>query len=142
MLFIVSCHESTTDSTFIAAKDFETDHPGKKLMETYCYSCHSPTASHDERLGPPMEAVKRHYKTASTPKYEFINDIKLWINDPNEQNAKMYGAVRRFGVMPKQSFSEDTIVQIADYMYEYELEKPEWFSVHFNDKMGKDARKF
>ena len=37
------------------------EHPGKKLMETNCYVCHSPTASMEDRIGPPMIAVKKHY---------------------------------------------------------------------------------
>ena len=113
------------------------NHPGKKLMETNCYVCHSPTASHDDRIGPPMVAIKRHYIDDETTKEQFISDLKAWIKNPNEADAKMRGAVRRFGVMPKQAFPEETIEKIADYMYDFEIDQPEWFEDHFNEEKGK-----
>ena len=113
------------------------NHPGKKLMETNCYVCHSPTASHDDRIGPPMVATKRHNIDDETTKEQFISDLKAWIKNPNEADAKMRGAVRRFGVMPKQAFPEETIEKIADYMYDFEIDQPEWFEDHFNEEKGK-----
>ena len=52
------------------------EHPGKKLMETNCYVCHSPTASHEGRIGPPMIAVKKHYMNSDTSKKEFIASMQ------------------------------------------------------------------
>ena len=49
----------------------------------------------------------------------------------------MFGAVKRFGVMPKQAFPEETIKQIADYMFEFEIEQPEWFDKHYDQEHGK-----
>jgi len=106
-------------------------------METHCYVCHSPSASHKDRIGPPMIAIKRHYLNSNTTKEEFIESIQAWIKNPNKDDAKMPGAVRRFGVMPKQYFDEETITQIADYMYESNIEQPEWFEDHFNESHGK-----
>ena len=55
----------------------KNEHPGKKLMETNCYICHNPVTSHDNRLAPPMIAVKKHYKNENTTKKEFIDDFIL-----------------------------------------------------------------
>lgn len=46
----------------------------------------------------------------------------------------MYGAVRRFGIMQKMPYSKENIHQIADYMYDNQIEQPEWFEEHFNNK--------
>lgn len=133
-LLIFSCNSKPKDSFSYSAKNEEvaitTEHSGKKLMETNCYICHSPTASHDTRLAPPMEAVKRHYIDDNTTKEEFIKSMQNWIKNPTADNAKMYGAVKRFGLMPKQAFSEETINNIADYMFDNDIEKPEWFDEH------------
>ena len=32
--------------------------------------------------------------------------------------------------MPRQEFLEETIKQIADYKFDNEIEKPEWFNNH------------
>ncbi|NMH86153.1 c-type cytochrome [Flavivirga sp. Y03] len=107
------------------------EHPGKKLMETHCYLCHDATKTEEERLAPPMIAIKKRYIFEDTSKEVFINDIQKWIKNPNEKDAKMFGAVRRFGVMQKLPYSEEDIEQIADYMFDNEIEQPEWFEEHY-----------
>lgn len=112
------------------------EHPGKKLMETYCYVCHDATKTEDERLGPPMIAIKKRYIFKDTSKEEFISDMQEWIKNPNAKDAKMFGAVQRFGVMPKLPYPEEDIKQIADYVFDYDIEQPEWFEEHFNQMRG------
>ena len=138
----ISCNNSKNKEYSALEKQMETiNHPGKKLMETNCYTCHSPTETHDDRIGPPMIAIKKHYISDETTKEEFIASIQAWIKNPNEEDAKMFGAVRRFGVMPKQTFPEETIKQIADYMYDFDIDQPEWFEDHFNGEKGKHKNK-
>ena len=134
-VFVLSCNNSKNKDLSAFEKNMQANnHPGKKLMETNCYVCHSPTASHDNRIGPPMVAIKKHYIDNETTKEQFIADMKAWIKNPNEADAKMRGAVRRFGVMPMQAFPEETIEKIADYMYDFEIDQPEWFEDHFNEE--------
>lgn len=134
---VFSCNKGTKGNytSLEITNDIQT-HPGKKLIETNCYICHSPTAGHDDRLGPPMIAIKKHYIDANTTKAQFISDIQAWVKNPTEENAKMFGAVRRFGVMPRTPYPDGTIQQIADYMFDNEIEQPEWFEEHFNDQRG------
>lgn len=136
-LVLVSCNNSKNKKLSAFDTQMEANkHPGKKLMETNCYTCHSPSASQADRIGPPMIAIKKHYIDDNTTKEEFIADIQSWIKNPNAQDAKMHGAVKRFGVMPKQAFPEETIAKIADYMFDYDIDQPEWFEKHFNEEKG------
>ena len=112
------------------------EHAGKKLLETNCYVCHNPTTIEDNRIAPPMIAIKKRYLMGNNSKEAFIKSIQDFIKNPTEENAKMYGAVKRFGVMPKQAFPEETIKEISDYMFEFEIEKPEWFEEHYNQQHG------
>ncbi|WP_439127803.1 c-type heme family protein [Polaribacter sp.] len=112
-------------------------HEGKKLMENKCYVCHSPSASHDDRIAPPMIAIKKHYISSETTKEEFITSLQNFVKNPTKEATKMRGAVKRFGVMPKQAFLEDDIKKIAEYMFDHEIEKPTWFESHFNEEKGK-----
>ena len=139
-MLIFSCNDTEKETAYVSMKALETEstHPGKKLMETNCYACHNPTASHDDRLGPPMIAIKKHYINEGVTKEEFISAIQNWIKNPTEDSAKMNGAVRRFGIMPKQVFPEETIEQISDYIYDNEIEQPEWFEEHFKSGKGKN----
>lgn len=103
---------------------------GKELLELYCYTCHSPEANHDNRIAPPMFAVKKHYIEEGMSRSEFVKSIQSWINEPIAANSKMPGAMRRFGLMPKQQFPEDAVQKISEYLYDNELERPGWFKNH------------
>lgn len=137
-VLIFSCNNSKNKKHSAFEKQLESNkHPGKKLMEINCYLCHSPSASRDDRIAPPMVAIKKHYINEDTTKDEFILAMQSWIKNPNEDDAHMFGAVKRFGVMPKTPYPEETIRQIADYMFDYDIEQPEWFEDHFNAEKGK-----
>lgn len=134
---LTSCKNSKK-SDYVSSENIENNqiHPGKKLMETHCYICHSPTASEEVRIAPPMIAIKKHYIDNDTSKESFKYDLQAWVNNPTNENAKMFGAVQRFGVMPKVVYPEETINQIADYIFENEIEQPEWFDAHYNKERG------
>lgn len=135
---LFSCNNSKKEISYASKKvvDTESPHPGKTLMETNCYVCHNPTANHEDRVGPPMIAVKKHYLIEGMSKEEFTDAIQNWIANPTEDNAKMPGAIRRFGIMPKQMFPEETIRLISEYLFENDIEEPEWFEEHFNSEKG------
>ncbi|ALJ04252.1 cytochrome c family protein [Pseudalgibacter alginicilyticus] len=136
-VLIISCNNSKNKEHTIINKEKETNnHPGKKLMEINCYTCHSPSANENNRIAPPMIAIKKQYINSHTTKEQFIADMQAWIKNPNENNAKMFGAIKRFGVMPKQPYPEETIKQIADFMYDFDIEQPEWFDAHYSQERG------
>jgi cytochrome c553 len=121
------------------ATNIITQHPGKKLVETKCYVCHSPSASEQEgRIAPPMAAIKARYSKEGYDKTEFIKHIQEFVANPTEGKALMYGAVKRFGVMPKQQFAKEDIKQIAEYVYDYKIAEPSWFAKHWKEQgMGR-----
>ena len=88
-----------------------------------------------------MIAIKKHYIKENTSKEDFINDVQRWIGDPNEENARMHGAVKRFGVMPNTPFPKESIEQIADYIFDNKIDQPECFEEHFNSNGGNQKGK-
>lgn len=140
ILIVTGCkNTSKTESSnnMVLANEKLAPHPGKKLMETNCYVCHNPTTEHSDRIAPPMIAVKTHYKSENTTKEQFISDIQNWIKKPSEEKSKMPGAIRNYGLMPYTAYPEKTVEQIADYMYDYDIEQPDWFQDHFNEERGR-----
>jgi hypothetical protein len=111
-----------------------SNHPGKKLMENQCYVCHNPTADHDGRIAPPMVAIKSHYKIDDISKEAFKNAIWHFVEKPTIEKSKMKGAVRRFNLMPYQAYNEKDVKLIADYIYDFEIEEPEWFKKHIEEE--------
>ncbi|PWG05628.1 Tll0287-like domain-containing protein [Polaribacter aquimarinus] len=136
LFFVFSCQKKQKPSYAKVNSQVNSNHPGKSIMEKKCYVCHNPSASHDNRIAPPMIAIKKHYISSTTTKEEFTKEMQNWIQNPTIDRAKMKGAVRRFGIMPKQYYSKEDIKEIAEYMFEYEIEKPIWFDKHYNKKRG------
>lgn len=129
---LLSCN-SNKKSEYPNPKDAKTTsvtHPGKKLMETKCNVCHSPSALESSRIAPPMAAIKWRYIDNKTSKEKFSNDIWAFLEQPTKENAKMRGAVERFGVMPYQPFLEEEIRSISEYIFDNQIEEPEWFKEH------------
>lgn len=110
------------------------EHPGKQLMENNCYLCHNPKTSEENSVAPPLKLVKQAYMTDFIGKEEFIGNLVLWIKNPKHETSKMPNAVKEYGLMPYQFYPENTLRQIATYMFENEIEAPEWFK---KNKCGK-----
>lgn len=96
----------------------------KKLMEVYCYACHGTETKGDQRLAPPMFAIKKHYLNEGMSENEFVDLIVDWAREPSKEKSRMPGAVERFGLMPYQSFPEDSLKLIASFIFHNELERP------------------
>jgi len=137
LVVITSCKDtkkseySIVDSSGNIDVMASNEHPGKKFMETLCYTCHDATTVEEARLGPPMVAIKRRYLMGGRTRDEFINEILTWTENPTQEKAKMRGALDRFGVMPYLGFPKDSIKQIAAYLYDYDIDQPEWFEEHY-----------
>jgi cytochrome c2 len=139
----VSCKKSSNgeESSYIKLKSTNINSEeiavkGKKLMENKCYLCHSPDASEESRVGPPMIAVKKRYLKDSETKEDFIKAMWNFVEKPTPDKAKLKGAVKRFGLMPYQPYSQEDIEAIAAFMYDYKIQEPEWFQEHWKEKHG------
>ena len=140
-LLINSCWDSTNTKT-TSKKDIPKPNQqelseGFQLLENNCFSCHSPNASIENRVAPPMEAIKKHYIKKNTSLEEFTQDLTTFLNNPSEDITKMPGAIKRFNLMPKMNFSNEQIFKIAAYIYFSELEKPDWFEKHYQEEKQK-----
>ncbi len=140
ILLMFSCKQgpkTTETAQEPIAQITSTPEEGKKLLETKCYVCHNPSmGENQQRIAPPMVAVKAHYLDVYPSKEAFVNGIIDFVKSPSQDKSMMRGAVRRFGIMPTQQFPEDEVRKIAEYMYEFRIEEPEWFQDHWMDRRG------
>lgn len=148
LLFLAACQLSTpqvaADETAQSNSSDEVaalNEKGLQLMESYCFSCHSPEGDHDSRIAPPMIAIKQHYVQEGTTLEEFVEALSAFVLMPSEDKSKMPGAVKRFGLMPTMNFSKEDLAAIAEYIYTADLEEPDWFKKHHEEMHGKGKGK-
>jgi cytochrome c551/c552 len=111
------------------------------LLKNQCLICHGGAPTHDEIIAPPMQAVKWFYTQKFTTKGDFVNGIVTWGLNPNEETALMQGAIKRFNVMPKPATNEKDLKTIAAFIYDNQLEQPEWFEEHFKQMHGEGGNR-
>jgi cytochrome c553 len=126
----IGCGQKSTSNT----SSPEELAAGFQLLETNCFACHSPKGTMDARVAPPMIAIKKHYIDGNTTKATFTKDLIAFIDHLSEDISKMPGARRKFGLMPQMSLTNEQLTQIAAYLYETEIEAPDWFEEHYQQE--------
>lgn len=112
--------------------DEKTISEAKQLMENKCYVCHSPKVKEELLIAPPMIAIKEVYIKGSDEN-DFINNMRNWLLHPSEEISKMPEAIEKYGMMPKQQYSERTILLISKYLFREDIAEPDWWVEHPNN---------
>lgn len=136
---LIGCGENQKKTNNEPIKEPKVAHQipeGKQLLEKHCFLCHNPSTGHDERIAPPMVAIKAMYLKDGATKEQFIKEFVDFSKNPTVEKTKMKGAVKKFNIMPKQQFSEEDLTKIAAYIYDYQIEEPTWFKEHWQDTHG------
>ena len=98
----------------------------KEILTTVCQSCHHPSAAPNDRFAPPLQVAKLNYLALSNDKAEFVELWSDFILAPSPEKAKLHSDVDEFGMMDPLGYSEDQIRSIAIFVYDNELERPDW----------------
>ncbi len=113
----------------------------KQLLESTCFACHNPKSeSHDEMLAPPLVGIKRRYLREFEGRANFVEHLSAFVQTPSREAALMKGPIRRFGLMPKTALTKEQIYAVAEYIYDHELEAPEWFDRHHAEKHDRNGQ--
>ena len=120
------------------ASDVNAEKEGKALYITHCSSCHGNTGGMDmnKRVAPPIVAVRMHYVGSYPDKDAFVMAIAQWLEKQDASQSLMRGAIRRFNIMPPISIAQSDAEKIAAYIFEGDVEKPDGFDKHFNERHG------
>ena len=133
-LILISCNSGVKNKK--EEKDY-TSNEVHKMIKMNCYTCHNPNSeSHDAILAPPFIAVKRRYKMEFDNKEEFVRAMSEFTYVPSIDTYLMKGAVNKFGLMPRTALSKKQLEFVAEYIWENDLEEPEWFQEHFEEEHG------
>lgn len=143
LTFVFSCKQekkaAEMEDTPVQTEEVQAEElaiQGEKLLSTYCYQCHDPKSSEENILAPPMVAVKNHYITEETTREDFVADLLIWMNEPKVENSKMPDAIEKYELMTHQIYPDSVIIGIARYLYDNEVEAPEWYQKHHEEMHG------
>jgi len=108
-----------------------------EVVQTNCLSCHSVSAKHEptNAIAPPLFAVKNHLSEFSD-RDAFIAHVSEWVKSPDAENARMPGAVKKFGLMPALPLADDVLAEISAWLYDTPMNKPNWYAEHYLQEHG------
>lgn len=124
---VVACDNSDAkDNDDVTKKD--ENRKALRIISTTCFTCHSPEREmdHKGRTGPPIFKIRQHYMRDGITKEEFVAEISSFLKEPTEAKAKMKGAIRNFGLMPRMPLPDDDIQIIAEYIFENDMTAEQW----------------
>lgn len=116
-LFIASAARGTGADSVLS----ETAQQGKAQFSV-CLSCHN--ESLNPAKAPPMFGVQNRYKRQHDTEEAFVNALVDFVTHPTEDKALMKRAVKKLGLMPALPLGEETLGNIAAYIYETSFDAP------------------
>lgn len=130
LIIIVSCNTDNDGSSQIdenKSVSKQDDLRAQELITSKCIVCHSHKVPKDQLLAPPMAAIQNVYKNTTSSQKEFIERFVDFVSAPTKEKATMKKAVDKFGLMADEGTKKEDLVKIASYLYNNEVEKPEWW---------------
>lgn len=137
-LVLTACSGHEQHGPMVQAADLaKSQHPGAKVYQSACMSCHALNAK-EEGIAPPLFGVKDHVIKAYPERAAFIKRVVEWVKAPNPNDVLMPGAVKKFGLMPAQpQLSEADLQAVAEFIYDTDFTKPDWYAAHYQAEHGK-----
>lgn len=127
LLIVVACGDSNAnEEKQLSTKD--ENRKALRIISTACFTCHSPEREIDNiaRTGPPIYKIRPHYMRQGITREEFVAEISAFLKEPTEAKAKMKGAIRNFGLMPRMPLASEDIRMIAEYLYDNDMTAEQW----------------
>ena len=100
---------------------------GFQLLQSSCFTCHSPHADSKSLAAPSMAMIKSHYLEKYKTRELFVEAVTEQVKNPSDDKTLIPGAVEKFGIMPKLSLPEQDLQQAAQYLFYQPIESSDWF---------------
>ncbi|MCK5360536.1 MAG: hypothetical protein KAJ95_07905, partial [Gammaproteobacteria bacterium] len=69
-------------------------------------------------------------------KNSFVLAVSQWVEKQDASQSLMRGAIRRFNIMPPVKIAKEDAEKIAAYIFDGDIDKPEGFDQHYNERHG------
>jgi cytochrome c553 len=130
LIILFSCNtdnDGSSQADEIKRVALQDDIRAQELITSKCIVCHSHKVPKDKLLAPPMAAIQNVYKNTTSSQKEFIERFVEFVSAPTKEKATMKKAVDKYGLMADEGTKKDDLEKIAFYLYNNEIEKPDWW---------------
>jgi cytochrome c553 len=129
VVLLASCSNSQPKQQTQTVVEAKADiSKGFQSLQQNCFSCHSPNAAIQEKVAPTMAEIKLAYLQHDSTEAGFKTAMVNFLSAPTTEASLMPDAVKQYNLMPKMGFDEAQLNNIAAYIYQSTIEKPEWFA--------------
>ncbi len=134
-IWFVSCGDSEPQDTATEKGNQKAKNlmGGMGLLEQHCFSCHSPNPEEKNRIAPTMKEVKMAYLQKRETDETRIATMVDFLENPKKENALMNEEVEEYGLMAKMEIGESEYREMVTYIFESEMEKPEWYAKYYDE---------
>jgi len=87
---------------------------GETLFHGNCVTCHDVSKANS---APAIHEVQTRYKQRFKTEETFTAFMVAWLQKPDAKSAIMQEAVNKFGLMPTLGYDEETLYDIAQFLY-------------------------
>ena len=137
---LINCNSKSdqAQSNSIQAPNDTLMAKGFVLMESNCFSCHSPNPVMENKVAPSIFDIKMAYLAEDGTKKQLVSDLSLFLGNSEKKIIKMPEALQEYGPMPIMNYSDKDINAIAAYLFHTPLETKNWFEKAY----PKEAKKY
>ncbi len=104
---------------------------GFQVLETSCFSCHSPDGEALGGVAPSLAAIKTAYVGKGTSPDQFRDKLAAFLNNPSSGTSHMPEAVAQFGLMSRMNMRAEEVNAVSAYLYHTPLETKGWYAQNF-----------
>jgi cytochrome c553 len=134
----ISCTTNEEKTAIVSQTTFKPNlAKGFQALNSNCFSCHSANQNPEIQVAPTIAELKTVYAENYTTEAEFTNAIAIFMQMPSVEKSKMPEAVQEYGLMPKMDFSEETVKNIAHYLFHTKIENSDWFANSYEKEKEK-----
>ncbi len=89
------------------------------LFNGNCATCHF---THKAVSAPSVDEIRARYLQAFPTKTEFVAYMTNWVTNPKKETSLMHDKIEKYGLMPQMAFEKDVVKEIAEYIYNGDVE--------------------
>jgi cytochrome c551/c552 len=105
-------------------KDYTVNIEALSIVQKNCTSCHHPNEQNS--IAPSLKDIHAFYNNKFSSQNKGHLKLFSFLSSPKDETAMMKDAVKKYGLMPKISLSDEELKAVAELLYGFNFSKENW----------------